>query len=313
MLALDAIEGGCAPALWMVLTTRSTDPDPTSFYDSRRQLQRAIRRRLGDDVQFAWVIEFTTGYGPNAAGGRRPHWNCLMKGCGSDDQSRALVDDAIREVWCKREDAEPWAQFVGEVQEVGGLMRYLSLHFLKESQAPPAGWSGHRFTATRGYLWAPAPVARDAARRSLREKRELWRALNRGLTGEEAERAVSAALEIADATTWVLHKLAAPTVSALPAGERAGVGEKTVTSARHRGQSLGVEYEDDGSVLHHGEDLDAMLVRVSALVPAVAPAALPAASLPPAGRQRSAAGGASERQRAAPDVASTPSVCPGLT
>jgi hypothetical protein len=221
-----------------------------------------------------------------------------MKGCAADEQTRALVDDAIREVWCKREDAEPWAQFVGEVQEIGGLMRYLALHFLKESQAPPSGWSGHRFTATRGYLWTDTPSARDAARRSLREKRELWRALKRGLTGEDAERAVKAALNIADSTTWELHKLAAPKVPALPDDERPGVGEKTVTSSRHRGHELGVEYEDDGSVLHHGEDLDAMLVRVSALLPAAAPAVLPAASLPPAGRQRSAAGGASERQRA---------------
>jgi hypothetical protein len=313
MLALDATEGGRAPALWMVLTTRSTDPDPTSFYDSRRQLQRAIRRRLGDDVEFAWIIEFTTGYGPNAAGGRRPHWNCLMKGCGSDEQTRALVDDAIREVWCKREDAEPWAQFVGEVQEVGGLMRYLSLHFLKESQAPPAGWSGHRFTATRGYLWTDTPSARDAARRSLREKRELWRALKRGLTGEDAERAVRSALVIADATTWELHKLAAPRVPALPDGERPGVGEKTVTSSRHRGHELGVEYEDDGSVLHHGEDLDAMLVRVTALVPAAEPHAPPAAALPPPGRKRSAAGRRERAPASARDVASTPSCCPGST
>jgi hypothetical protein len=226
MLALDAVEGGRAPAVWMVLTTRSTDPDPAAFYASRRKLQLAIRRRLGADVEFAWVIEFTTGYGSNSAGRRRPHWNCLVKGCEPDARTLALIEDAIREVWCAREDAEPWAQFVGEVREIGGLMRYLALHFLKESQAPPAGWSGHRFTSTRGYLWTTAPEARDAARRSLREKRELWRALKRGLSALEAEQAVRTALDIADATTWVLHRLTPPTVPAADDAELAELAER---------------------------------------------------------------------------------------
>lgn len=81
-------------------------------------------------------------------------------------------------------------------------MRYLALHFLKESQAPPAGWSGHRFTATRGYLWTDTPTARAAARRSLRIKRELHKALERGLTGSDAEAAAADSMARADATTW---------------------------------------------------------------------------------------------------------------
>lgn len=159
-------------------------------------------------------------------------------------------------------------------------MRYLALHFLKESQAPPAGWSGHRFTATRGYLWTATPAAREAARRSLRSKREVWRAIRRGLSGEAAEAAAAAALALADATTWELHKLKAPTVPVRPADAPAEVGFATVTSVSHRGEALALVIEDDGRLLHRGEDLDALIARWSERDPSLAP---PVPELVPAG------------------------------
>jgi hypothetical protein len=198
MLALDAMEGA-APVVWAVLTTRTPSVDPSRFYLSRRQVQKALRRRW-PSLQVAWVIEYTTGYGPRSGGLRRPHWNALLKGIPADDVDQ--VRDVITSVWCAREDALPGSQFVGQVAEVGGLMRYLALHFLKESQTPPPGWSGHRFTATRGYLWTDTPSARAAARRSLRIKREIHRAQKRGLEGIEAEQAAAEAMAVADATTW---------------------------------------------------------------------------------------------------------------
>jgi hypothetical protein len=192
LLALDACEGA-APALWCVLTTRSATADPKPFYRAREQVLKALRRRW-PAVEYAALVEFTTGYGPMSGGSRRPHWNLLLKGLPVE-----AIDDAgevIRRVWCARIDAEPWAQFVGHVHETGGLMRYIALHFLKESQAPPKGWRGHRFLKSRGYLWTDTPAARSAAKRSLRLKRLIWK----GVPAELAE----VELELAESVEWRL-------------------------------------------------------------------------------------------------------------
>jgi hypothetical protein len=53
-------------------------------------------------------------------------------------------------------------------------MRYLALHFQKESQSPPRGWKGHRFTSSRGYFPKGAAVAREAAKKSLRLGRAVY-------------------------------------------------------------------------------------------------------------------------------------------
>lgn len=190
LLALDAAE--YAPTLWVVLTTRSGSVDSRAFYRSREKVWKAVRRRW-PEAEYAFLVEFTTGYGKASGGVRRPHWNLLVKGVPVEDAEQ--LRDVVTRVWCSREDAEPWAQFVGPVSEAGGLMRYLALHFQKESQAPPKGWRGHRFRCSSGYLVRPASVLREEAKRSLRLKRLLWR----GLDLEEAE------LELAAAPTWSLR------------------------------------------------------------------------------------------------------------
>jgi hypothetical protein len=198
LLALDALAGN-APEVWAVLTTRTPSMDPARFYESRRQVMRALKRRW-PAAEYAALVEFTTGYGPLSGGLRRPHWNLLLKGIPAADVDQAR--DVITSVWCAREDAEPWGQHVGPITEAGGLMRYIALHFQKQSQQPPAGWRGHRFTKSRGYLATSTPQAREQARASLRHKRELWRAFRRGLEGHDAELAAHEALELAAATTW---------------------------------------------------------------------------------------------------------------
>lgn len=200
MLALDAMWGS-APALWAVLTTREATLDTASFYESRRKVLKALKRRW-PSVEAFWIVEFTTGYGKRSGGARRPHWNAMLKGIPYDDQEE--VHNVAAGVWCGREDAKPQAQYVGAVGEAGGLMRYLALHFLKESQQPPAGWSGHRTSATRGYLWTDTPTARDMARASLREKRYLHAAIKQGFVGDEVEGYVEFRQRLDAETTWEL-------------------------------------------------------------------------------------------------------------
>jgi hypothetical protein len=110
-------------------------------------------------------------------------------------------------------DAEPRGQYVGEIGQAGGLMRYLALHFQKSEQAPPIGWRGHRFRTTRGYLAQPMVDAREQARASLRLKREIRRAeLEDGLTGELALALAQRRFDDGQAEQWSLVR-----VSPIPA------------------------------------------------------------------------------------------------
>jgi hypothetical protein len=200
LLALDGLEG-IAPAVWCVLTTPSTSIDPADFYRSREQLVKALRRRW-PDLEWAALVEFTTGYGTGSGGARRPHWNLLLKGV--DKSHLSAIRQVIEDVWCPRVGGRIEAQHVGTINEHGGLMRYISLHFQKESQAPPAKWRGHRFLKSRGYLWTDTPAARDAARQALRLRRELWRAQQQGLEGVAALDAAELALYEANELAWTL-------------------------------------------------------------------------------------------------------------
>jgi hypothetical protein len=205
LLALDALNG-VAPLIWAVLTTPSTDPDQATYYESRRKVFAALRRRW-PDCEIAWVLEFTTGYGDASGGDRRPHWNALIKGIPTDAVGE--VHAAIAKVWCPRQGANPDAQFVGKIGEAGGLMRYLALHFQKDEQSPPAGWTGHRFSATRGYLWKPTPEARAIAQASLVFKRLIWKIAQADpdLTAEEVHERAEHLLEEHQATEWELVRL----------------------------------------------------------------------------------------------------------
>jgi hypothetical protein len=180
VLAQDAMTN-TPPALWTVLTTRSSIASMSEYDVARKAVRRAVRRRW-PDAQAATLIEFTTGLGKRAEGRRRPHWNDMWKGIPVDqvDELNAITADA----WCQRIDAKPAGQYAGSIHETGGLMRYLALHFQKESQQPPKGWRSHRFTTTRGYLAEPMEQARERAREALRLRRELWK-LNREMVTDQ--------------------------------------------------------------------------------------------------------------------------------
>jgi hypothetical protein len=190
LLALDGVLG-TAPAWWAVLTTADTEQRQAAY----RSWWEVAKRRA--DCETARLLEFTTGYGPRSGGQRRPHWNVLVKG--GERQARALLEG-----W--RAASGSTQGFVGPISDAGGLLRYLALHFQKESQQPPAGWKGQRLTISKGYLWTSTARAREAARESLQLKRELWAAERRGLKGEVALDVAQAVLDRNRSVTWELVK-----------------------------------------------------------------------------------------------------------
>lgn len=229
LLALDALVSGQAPRVWIVLTTPETNPEPKAYARDREKVTRALRRRF-PDLEAAWLFEMTTGTSEQSGGERHPHWNGLLKGVGPEDVPtiRAIVE----KVWCSRQGANPAAQHVGLVDEVGGLMRYLALHFQKVDQSPPEGWRGHRFTHTRaskarpdgGYLCGSTPELREQARAAIRGRRLVHLAGTLGLVGEEAEWFVAAAAADAAATEWELVRESPVPASYDGAGWPAGWG-----------------------------------------------------------------------------------------
>ena len=227
LLALDAVEG-TAPRMWLVLSTGTDELDPARFYAARKHLMKALGREFGRKIPWAAMVEFTTGYSKHSAGRRFPHWNVMLKGVDEGDlgRIRAVVD----RVWCGRADfkAVPEGQHVGTITEAGGLMRYIALHFQKESQAPPAGWRGHRFLHSRDYLWKPTPEARELTQQSLRLKRELWRAERAGLAGTDALEAAHLALYERNELAWALVRLQAVPTGFAPDGLPAAYGAPLV-------------------------------------------------------------------------------------
>jgi hypothetical protein len=214
MLMLDAME--YAPTVYAVLTARELLERP----ECRRhltQLRRSLRKRW-PAIEWAVLIEFQ----------RRGalHLNLLIKGVPVDDV--AELHRRMADLWCSRVDAVPAAQFVGPVGAAEGLVRYVTQHFMKPAQAPPIGWRGHRYSATRGYLVRPASVMREEARTALRGKRALAAAIRAGHEGHEAELVAHQALEVAAATTWRLYTLPA---AALAPSTQPSPAERTPSRA----------------------------------------------------------------------------------
>jgi hypothetical protein len=160
-----------------------------------RQLRRSLRKRW-PSIEWFVQVEFQ----------RRGalHLNLLIKGVDAHDQDELL--ERASGLWCSRVDAEPAGQWIGTVQDAGGLARYLAKtlgHGLKAEQAPPLGWRGHRTSQTRGYLVRSAAQLRDEARSSLRRKDALNRAIRAGHQGPDAELVAGAELDAAAAASWV--------------------------------------------------------------------------------------------------------------
>ena len=143
--------------------------------------------------------------GPLAQSGglRRPHQNWFAKGIAAADA------DELRElavpVWCSGVDAEPFLQYVAPIDNVVGLTKYVTNHFMKASQRPPAGFKGQRFNTSAGYFGEMTRAqARARAKESLALKREIRK---HGLVLDDAHE-IELMAQLAHrrnlATRWVL-------------------------------------------------------------------------------------------------------------
>jgi hypothetical protein len=174
MLLLDAMED--APTIYVVLTARAHLTRAQATVELQH-LRRVLRGEWSN-IRWAVTVEFQ----------RRGalHLNLLVKGVPVEDHER--LHDAVTSVWCSRVDAAKRAQWSGVIADELGVVKYLSLHFLKASQAPAIGWRGHRYSSTRDYLVRPASVMREEAKRSLRLKRKLWHGVSLEVAAHELQR-----------------------------------------------------------------------------------------------------------------------------
>jgi hypothetical protein len=174
MLWLDAMAQG-SPALWLLLTSRELW-DGDLFRRTFDKLAQACRRRW-PAFEYACLTEFTTGYGVRSGGKRRPHFNTFVRGVPVSAERELW--EVVSDVWCRHLDALPRLQNVYRVDDdkggMRGLTRYVGLHFQKESQAPPQGWRGQRFRASRGYFTRSRLELRAQARASLQVRRDAWK------------------------------------------------------------------------------------------------------------------------------------------
>lgn len=206
MLSLDAMQGD-PPTVLLVLGTRTATVDMAGFYKGLELVKRAIRRRW-PAAEYASLLEFTTGYGEKSGGLRRPHWNLAFKGIPAVDAHAA---GAIAfPVWCRHVDAEVHAQHASPIRSGEALAKYLALHFQKESQRPPAGFTGQRFNCSRGYFTGcTRATARARARESLSLGREVWKQLGRTdehapTNAHDVELNAQLAYRVSMRTRWVL-------------------------------------------------------------------------------------------------------------
>lgn len=209
MLSLDALDD-TRPQLLAIVGTRTATADPEPFYLGRQLMVRALRARFGRQVEYSSLCEFTTGKGAHAGGARRPHWNVFLKGIEPEDLDEAR--SIVRDVWCRHVDAEPEAQYVEGLRDLGAAAQYVAMHFHKRDQAPPAGWSGQRFNCSRGYYVGRSRAEmRRLARADLQREREIWK-----VTQAAPELDVETVVDVAEQMLWRHYERTWTMVAASP-------------------------------------------------------------------------------------------------
>jgi hypothetical protein len=216
-LTLDAL-GGSAPAAYAVLTA----PEHLTRAEFNGHLKHVRRKlqRLGWSWEHFVQVEFQ----------RRGalHANLLLK---IERQHVREFRVELLDEWCGRVDGAPDAQYCELVADALAVAKYTSkmlAHGLKQEQAPPHGWKGHRTSHTRGYFGRPMWQVRRDARASLQFKRELWRAELDGHEPEAAHAIATAALERGAREQWELVALTIDQAGELVRVRPAGGGGVTV-------------------------------------------------------------------------------------
>lgn len=181
MLYIDAHQGRC-PTVGMTLTTRAPTTTPEQFRRDVEQLFKLVRREAGA-MDYAGMVEFTTGKGSRSGGHRRIHQHLIGKTAAPADVIRDLEPVAAA-LWERRTGATRFE--MRELRTAAGAIGYLGMHHFKREQAPPRGWQGRRLRASKGYYDMPALVLRAEAEEAVRSER-VRKAVMRATRDELAE------------------------------------------------------------------------------------------------------------------------------
>lgn len=166
VVALDAERDGY-PCVGMTLTTVDPQQDMAAFRRAVQDVIRLLRRRLGDDVGYLAMIEWTTGRGARSGGHRRVHAHVLLKRCSA--RAAEAVEGDVAVLWHRLTGATRVE--LRELRSAAGATAYLIHHHRKRDQSPPPGWSGKRFRPSRNYFGVPVVQLRAEAAMATRSKR----------------------------------------------------------------------------------------------------------------------------------------------
>jgi hypothetical protein len=168
VVQLDALEGERFPTWGMTTTTHVPDFSMEKLRRCEQRVWEYLRRRYGSGIEYLGIVEWTTG---SRTPGRRPHVHHLVKGLGRSDGERAVeLEHELSARW-KIYTEGAWRVECRPLRTPMGAIAYLTLHHFKREQGPPAGWTGRRFRASRGYFDVPVPQLRAEARFLLRDRR----------------------------------------------------------------------------------------------------------------------------------------------
>jgi hypothetical protein len=160
VLVLDARAD--PPNVAVTLTTSDPLTTAATFRAGNAAVWRRLRRMYGR-VEYAGMIEHTTGKSASSGGHRRMHSHNLVKGIPTDQVLE--VERIVRDSW--RNVTGAYIIEVAALVSPGAALGYLALHHRKPEQAAPDAWSGMTFRPSQGYFHRPIVELREQARHEL--------------------------------------------------------------------------------------------------------------------------------------------------
>lgn len=147
------------PTLGLTLTTVDPAHGAARFREDVSQTFKWLRSRLGDDLGYLGLVEYTTGKRARD-GERRLHQHMLLKR--GDLVAAVALEDELRAFWCRRTGADRVE--LRALRSPAGATAYLVHHHRKREQVPPAGWTGKRMRPSKNYYHRPVAELRTEAR-----------------------------------------------------------------------------------------------------------------------------------------------------